>query len=199
MSKIIQFKITVNHSEPTIWRTFQVTDDYRLDHFHQVIQIAMGWDNSHLHKFDFKGVCYEMSMPHLMDDYDEGEDETECFLRDLSLNEGDQIDYLYDFGDGWAHTIEVGKISAGTLQEPICIEGQNACPLEDSGGILRYNYLLVIIKDPNHPEYEDWENWIPDEFTPNVFPRDAINKELKRFGAFRRKNPDAKSTPWHQI
>jgi hypothetical protein len=45
---ILQFHISLPESRPPIWRRIQLTDDYRLDRFHQIIQIAMGWENSQL-------------------------------------------------------------------------------------------------------------------------------------------------------
>ena len=51
MSKTLQFSIQLMGSNPLIWRTFKVSDSYRLDRFHQVIQIVMGWYNAHLHEF----------------------------------------------------------------------------------------------------------------------------------------------------
>lgn len=61
MENILQFKITLKEIRPLIWRRIQVTDDYRFDRFHQVIQIAMGWWNYHLHEFHIKGR--EIGMP----------------------------------------------------------------------------------------------------------------------------------------
>jgi hypothetical protein len=45
--------------------------------------------------------------------------------------------YLYDFGDGWEHKVELEKIlprEAG-VRYPICLGGERVCPPEDCGGI----------------------------------------------------------------
>ncbi|MCB9052389.1 MAG: plasmid pRiA4b ORF-3 family protein [Lewinellaceae bacterium] len=85
MENILQFKITLKEIRPLIWRRIQVTDDYRFDRFHQVIQIAMAWWNYHLHEFHIKGR--EIGMPD--DDYayefPNLEDEATVYLRDLEL------------------------------------------------------------------------------------------------------------------
>ena len=47
---VYQFKITLLESQPPIWRRIQVMD-CTLDTFHEHIQTAMGWSNSHLHQF----------------------------------------------------------------------------------------------------------------------------------------------------
>jgi hypothetical protein len=51
-------------------------------------------------------------------------DETRARLADL----GAEFEYLYDFGDGWTHDIEV--LGPGG-SAPGCVEGHGACPPED--------------------------------------------------------------------
>ena len=46
-----QLKITLNHTEPAIWRRILVPSDLQLSTLHYVIQIAMGWGNDHLYNF----------------------------------------------------------------------------------------------------------------------------------------------------
>jgi hypothetical protein len=48
---VYQFKITLKEIQPPIWRRIQVKD-CTLDNLHEHIQTAMGWTNSHLHKFE---------------------------------------------------------------------------------------------------------------------------------------------------
>jgi len=43
--------VTLNGSKPPIWRKLVVPSDLVLGELHEVIQIAMGWTNSHLHQF----------------------------------------------------------------------------------------------------------------------------------------------------
>lgn len=44
-------RITLNGSKPPIWRRVAVRSDITLGELHEVIQIAMGWTDSHLHQF----------------------------------------------------------------------------------------------------------------------------------------------------
>jgi hypothetical protein len=55
---IYQLKVTLKHSKPPIWRRIQVRADITLYKLHQILQIAMGWTNSHLHQFIVGGVYY---------------------------------------------------------------------------------------------------------------------------------------------
>ena len=52
--EIFQFKILLVHSEPPIWRRFQVKSDISFDYFQSIIQVVMGWDNYHAYGFDIK-------------------------------------------------------------------------------------------------------------------------------------------------
>ena len=44
-------RITLNGSKPPIWRRVAVPSDITLGQLHEVIQIVMGWTDSHLHQF----------------------------------------------------------------------------------------------------------------------------------------------------
>jgi hypothetical protein len=42
-----------------------------------------------------------------------------------------------------------------------------------SGGIWDYEYMLEILKDPEHEEYEDTVEWLGEDFDPEYFdPKD---------------------------
>lgn len=51
MAEVHQFKLTLEGSKPPIWRRLVLPAGIHLDAPHSVIQIAMGWDNKHLHLF----------------------------------------------------------------------------------------------------------------------------------------------------
>jgi len=46
-----ELRITLNGTKPPIWRKVAVPADIALGELHDVIQIAMGWTDSHLHQF----------------------------------------------------------------------------------------------------------------------------------------------------
>jgi hypothetical protein len=47
-----QLKISLEGVEPTVWRRVQLRSTDTLARLHEVIQIAMGWENYHLHRFE---------------------------------------------------------------------------------------------------------------------------------------------------
>jgi hypothetical protein len=48
---IYQLKVTLRYTKPPIWRRLLVPAGFTLEDLHAVVQAAMGWDDSHLHKF----------------------------------------------------------------------------------------------------------------------------------------------------
>ena len=55
---IYTLKVTLLRSRPSVWRRIDVPADISLGQLHDVLQIAMGWTDSHLHKFERGGVMY---------------------------------------------------------------------------------------------------------------------------------------------
>jgi DNA invertase Pin-like site-specific DNA recombinase len=178
---IYQLKITLKDIRPPIWRRVQVHSDATLGHLHWVIQLSMGWTNSHLHSFSIQGVEYGVPMPEL--DFDEMglRDEQPVKLSKVISGEKFKFSYLYDFGDSWEHEILVEKVLEvdPEINYPICIKAQRACPPEDCGGAWGYQTFLEIIQDPEHPEHEDMLEWVGGAFDPDDTEFDEINPLLK--------------------
>jgi hypothetical protein len=177
---IYQVKISLMGAKPPIWRTVLVASDISLSAFHDVIQVVMGWTNSHLHQFIANKTFY--SVPD--GDYElETEDETLYTLAQLLTKEKDSLIYEYDFGDSWEHKILLEKILPfdAEIALPVCLKGKRACPPEDCGGIWGYEELIAIVLDPKHSEYEDTLEWLGGEFDPEEFDLDAINEDLTEY------------------
>jgi len=174
---ICQLKVTLTGSKPPIWRRLLVPSTVRLSDVHDVLQIAMGWTNSHLHEFIAKGERYGASDPEM--DYEPGE-ESRVRLGQLLQKEKDSLDYEYDFGDGWRHKIVLEKILSFDKKTvlPKCVAGKRACPPEDCGGIWGYENLLKVIRDPSDPEYEETMEWLGENFDPDAFDIAEVNAVL---------------------
>ena len=59
---IYQLKVTLLGAKPPIWRRLHVPSSINLKKFHQILQIALAWTDSHLHKFEVGGQTY--GIPH---------------------------------------------------------------------------------------------------------------------------------------
>jgi hypothetical protein len=173
-----QLKVTLRYSKPPIWRRLVVRGNATLGELHDVLQIAMGWTNSHLHQFRVGEEYY--GTPHPEWDADV-RDETKAQLSRVAPSEKFKFVYDYDFGDGWEHEVVVKKITAAAANMPlaVCVTGKGACPPEDCGGIWGYMNLLEVMQDPDHPDHEDLMEWLEDEFDPKAFDVAEVNSELE--------------------
>ena len=180
---IYQLKVTLTDSEPPIWRRIEAPGNTRLDKLHHILQVTMGWWNSHLHQF-VVGQTYYGDVSPVFDDWGPKMlDESKYRLNQIAPGEGTKFVYEYDFGDGWEHVILAEKILPPEkgVQYPRCIKGKRACPPEDVGGIWVYADFLETLKDPTHPEHEDMLEWVGGSFDPEQFDMDAINEALQKF------------------
>jgi len=179
---VYQLKITLRDFRPPIWRRVLVAGHYTLADLHYVIQFAMGWMDSHLHHFEVSGTHY--SLPLRGTDWEDGGevDSRPVRLDGIAPQVKTKFLYLYDFGDSWEHDVLVEKISPPDpkMKSPACLAGKGACPPEDVGGVWGYAEFLQAIKDPEHPEHDEYLEWVGDEFDPKAFDLEAVNKALKR-------------------
>lgn len=177
--RVYQLKITLRGSKPPIWRRVIVPATFHLYKLHQVIQAAMGWDDSHLHQFIIGDEYYSIPSP---DDWEPVIDERRYALTRIAPYENMKFVYEYDFGDSWEHIVLVEKIlpTEAGRQYPICIKGKRACPPEDVGGVWGYENFLEALGDPDHEEHESYLEWIDGEFDAEAFNLEAINIALQR-------------------
>jgi Plasmid pRiA4b ORF-3-like protein len=175
-TKILEIEIELQDVRPAVVRRVQVPGEISLAELHGVVQVAMGWTDSHLHEFEIDGARYGQPDP---DGDSEAADETRTVLFRL-VDVGGRMDYVYDFGDGWTHTLTVEKVNApepGT-RYPRCVSGQRACPPEDVGGPWGYDDFLATMADPSHPEHSQLREWAGGPFDPAAFDLDAVNEAL---------------------
>lgn len=174
---VYQLKITLEDAKPPIWRRVQVRDTATLQQLHQIIQLAMGWTDSHLHQFMIQGVEYGQPLP----EYDFNvRNERTVKLNQLVTGEKFKFRYTYDMGDCWDHQILVEKIlpPEADRRYPICLTGKRACPPEDCGGVWGYAEFVAAIQDSAHPDHEQMLEWIGGHFDPNEFDLDEVNEQL---------------------
>jgi len=182
---IITLRIVLAESNPPIWRQFQVQDNFTLLELHNVIQIVMGWTDSHLHRFEINGRRYTMPLDEMDDDLQEI-DESEVLIRDVIKEKRQRFKYLYDYGDSWLHNLIVEEIGLPEPSAtcPICLQGAMACPPEDVGSLSGYYSLLNILEDKGHPEHEECMIWSGGDFDPEGFDLEEVNEVLEEFDEY---------------
>jgi hypothetical protein len=180
--KLYELHVELEDIQPRIWRKILVPGSIKLTKLHDLLQLVMGWNNSHLHSFQF-GKRVFSGRPAELEDLNmlDGSRYTlEAVLDDL-LSE---FIYDYDFGDSWRHLIQPKLVSKPSSEwfYPLCIAGERAAPPDDVGGTPGYLEFLNAIGNPQHPEHEDMLIWIGGAFDPEGFDLNAINRTL-RFGS----------------
>ena len=177
-SSVYQLKILLRDSKPPIWRRIQILSDTSLAALHPILQVVMGWSNTHLHQFEVGDLIYGPPDPNIPD-FDVI-DEKDAVLSEIVSRLNQKFVYEYDFGDDWRHLITLEKILAPQdgVNYPVCVAGRRACPPEDIGGIFSYSGFLDAITDPEHPEHSDMLSWVGGRFAPDAFDRDEVNRLL---------------------
>lgn len=175
-------KITLAFSDPPIWRRIRVPGETTLSKLHQIIQRCMGWNDIHDHRFLVGKVFYAPSEDGEIWEKTGERDETAFHLAMLENDMKWCFTYIYDFGDGWEHQIELEQIipTQQDLHSVILIDGERACPPENVGGIPGYEEFLLIINDPRHEHHRKVAGWFgANHFNAEDFDISAINQALK--------------------
>lgn len=192
---IYQLHIFILGISPMIWRRIKIRSDSTIADLHYIIQIVMGWTDSHLHRFVIHGKHYGIAQIGGMDFSD---DPKEVKLSDFGWRMRERFLYEYDFGDNWQHQIRVEAILTpkSNCFYPVCIDGKRACPPEDSGGSwefmaqkqeysVRYiaNRFSEIVDEGDMPgnieEIYELRQWL----MVDHFDRQKVNQLLQQYAA----------------
>lgn len=180
--------------EPPIWRSVVVPGAISLHTLHKMLQVVMGWENTHLYVFHLhvysKPVTYGLPDP-------DGDlpgirikDSRRTKLDATVWAEWLKMTYEYDLGDSWMHEITIERIEhladdeTQTVYEedlwftPRCLAGSRACPPEDAGGPGGYAQFLEAWHDPEHPEHVHMRQWVGESYDPEVFSVQQANSAL---------------------
>lgn len=192
-------RVDLEGASPPIWRRLELRSELGLDQLHMVIQVAFGWQDSHLHEFskvkpDQRRDVLRFVPQYLLDDgdlFEDAIDEATVDVGSLLVKPKDVIDYLYDFGDSWEHELRLERVvdTADDHEAASCLDGRQAAPPDDSGGMWGYQWLIEVGSDPAHPEFGEAReqlDWIFGEdatFDPEAFDLERINLRLKKAAA----------------
>lgn len=197
---LLRLRVSLADGDPEIWRLLEVDAGLTLAELHDVLQLAFGWRDSHLHNFsDHELYLPENKLPRIgrkprvwvsdnpFAESEEGElPEHEWILTQVFDGFDGPLYYEYDFGDSWTHVIELVERIADDPDAPraLLLGGERRGPLDDAGGIHGYEEKVDILADPQHPEHDfivDWINWVSGPWTPfdaDLVEVDHINQEF---------------------
>lgn len=193
----VRYRIRVDlaGTKPPLWRRLELASDLFLDEVHEILQVAFGWTDSHLHQFGSGPRYHSPETEYYLCPYQAVEGERGLPEEDVRLDEvladpGDRLFYLYDFGDDWEHVIRLEAVAPrdDTAPGAVCLDGRRDEPPEDCGGVDGYELISAAI-DPLSADHGDavveFERMYGIGFrsegnalTP--FRIDAINVELTR-------------------
>ena len=192
---VARLKITLDDVKPAVLRRVEVPLTIRLDRLHLVLQAAMGWTDSHLYEIRARDVGWGMPDP----DWGEGPlDAGKTRLLDVLEDTGAKtLKYLYDFGDGWEHTIKVERITDPMpgLTYPLLIDATGRCPPEDVGGPWGYAEFLEAIADPKHESHAEMVQWVGASFDPNTIDFDEYAKAVEELAKAWSRKPATRRKP----
>jgi hypothetical protein len=158
-----------------VWRRIQVPEHYSFWELHVAIQDAMGWHDCHLHEFRVALTQHGELRIGIPDP--ESPKERPCSAGwEVRVSEHVRpqmppVSYLYDFGDDWEHELTYeGLVARETsARYPRCVDGANACPPEDCGGVGGYEAFLLAIRNTRHPDHDEMRQWFGGPFNPEAF------------------------------
>jgi hypothetical protein len=165
---------------PIVWRTILVRPETKLAMLHRYLQAAMGWHDCHLYSFMIDEKTYGIPNQEWQTD-EKVYDARRYTLAGLFSTLPVQFAYVYDFGDLWEHVVEITGAEPAEYrkQYPICVDGADPCPPEDSGGPAGYRQLLAALKDTRHPEHENWSTWVSSQWYPRRFSTHSATAALR--------------------
>ena len=183
-----------------IWRKVIIPSGISFKNLHDTVQLAMGWSNTHLYRFEFRDLNLIIS------NEDEKNVENNAInnvviknAEETSVNgyfeTCDNFIYIYDFEDWWEHKIELIENSDKyDYAYPQVINANGFCPPERCGGIYGYYDFLKVLKDGNHPRHQEiiklsWE----EEY--GAYDINEVNILMRKFLVFA-VNEDIMSVPY---
>ncbi|KAL8792430.1 MAG: hypothetical protein Q9195_004963 [Heterodermia aff. obscurata] len=174
-------------SDPRVTRLLSVPPDLTFDRLHGVLQVAFGWTNSHLHRFEITDsrdgswgsarlLLLSPNPSALIGDLGPDCDESKWTLADVyekpEWKDRAQIEYEYDMGDSWHHVLALlGRATPGTHAQfgapddakVVCLSGQGHPVAEDCGSSIGWEDLKIAFKNPGRAGNRDIVKWYKDE------------------------------------
>jgi Plasmid pRiA4b ORF-3-like protein len=100
--EVYQLHVWLREITPLIWCRLLVRSDSTIADLHDMLQIAMGWDDAHLHRFRIRGKDYGLSR---IGGIGFRDDPHQVRLDDFHFRPNERFLYEYDFGDQGHHQL----------------------------------------------------------------------------------------------
>jgi hypothetical protein len=201
---VYQLKIVLQAISPMIWRRLLVKSDSTIEDLHYITQIAMGWEDIHIHYFTIHGQQYGVQK---LGGIHFNTDASLIKLSQFEFQEKEKFLYEYDLSTNpamgvwrywWRHQIRVEAILPLKPNQtyPFCTGGKGICPPEDCGGAWGFmkfqdqfsvldvlELLSSILEDKNYEidreEAAKLQTWLL--VYQNKFNRYLVNEGLQQY------------------
>jgi hypothetical protein len=136
---LLRLKLLVRDVHPAVWRRVKLADGLSIADLHRVIQLLMGWEDDHLHRFRIHGRDYGIA-------YVGGpsfdEDAAVVRLAQFGFRSTERVLYECDFPAGWQVEVRVEKVIEEAQCEShriaACLAGREPGPPDGCGGPRAY-------------------------------------------------------------
>ena len=120
-----------NVSLGDIWRRLAIDSDYTLYDLSSLILDSFNFDDDHLHQFSFKSPYGSTVTVHHPSSHEIPiTDEFEIVDLSGSVKPGQNLTYLFDFGDYWQFDVKLERVEPKTspIQKPTLVESYGEAP-----------------------------------------------------------------------
>ena len=189
MTNCFEFTVSLRGIKPRIWRRFQIAGDATFYDLHDAIQDSFGWDRSHMWEFRAPGRRGRVLAGLILDDdwgLEEVPDADSVTLAEYFdvPPEPENCEYVYDFGDHWAHSVKLTRrIASPEGFHRRLLAGRRAGPPDDCGGTYGYDRLVELHRigvDERDADSDGRAGWIVGGWTPDAFDLDAVKHNFDR-------------------
>jgi hypothetical protein len=94
---LLRLKLLLQDVHPAVWRRVTLADSLSISDLHRVIQLLMGWDDDHLHRFRIHGRDYGIAY---LGGVSFDDDAAAASLSRFGLRPTELL-YEHDFTTGW--------------------------------------------------------------------------------------------------
>lgn len=147
--RIVTLRVELVDAKPKVWRELELPAELPLPLLHVVLQMAMGWEDAHLHGFA-RGREFWNARPiwtSYVEETGRELDEATGTLADILPRRSSVATYMYDYGDEWEHRLSIVDERPGSLRRITLVGGDGGVTPEDCGGVYGRAEVLRILED----------------------------------------------------
>jgi hypothetical protein len=176
LSDVVRLRISLLEVIPPVWRRVQVPAGLTLRRLHSILQCAMGWPETEDHQFRITGALYgkptDLTGPL--------RDSRWILLADVIRRGTNSFGYALGADSAWEHEVRVEGTAPGSAenQKPVCLEGERACPPQGCAGPEAYVDRIEGRRTSRRPGSRPIAGFAGQEFDPERFDLDAVNRAL---------------------